>query len=57
MGTEGGPGIEPEELLRLAENVEAVKAEVGVQFKRVAQMQAQLDTMLKALRALAGKVG
>jgi hypothetical protein len=41
----------------LPENVEAVKAEVGVQFKRVAQMQAQLDTMLKALRALAGKVG
>lgn len=53
----GTPGIEPEEIHAIIENIEKVRDEAAVQFKRTAQIQTQLDATLKALTELGDRVG
>lgn len=49
-GKRGVPGIEPGEIHAIIENIEKIQDEAGLQFKRIAQIQVQIDATLKALK-------
>jgi hypothetical protein len=51
-GKRGRPGIEPKELHGIIENLEKIHADAAIQFKRIAQMQVQIDETLKALKEM-----
>jgi hypothetical protein len=56
-GKRGAPGIEPSEIQALIEDMEKVRDEAAVQFKRIAQIQVQLDATLKALKDMGDRAG
>jgi hypothetical protein len=56
-GKRGVPGIEPAEIHAIIENIEKVRYEAAVQFKRIAQIQVQLDATLKALKDMGDRAG
>ena len=49
-GREGKPGIEPKEIHVIIEDIEKIRAEAAIQFKRIAQLQVQIDATLKSLK-------
>lgn len=49
-GNRGAPGIEPEEIHAIIREIEKTQDEAAIQFKRIAQLQVQLDMTLKELR-------
>ena len=49
-GKRGVPGIAPEEIHAIIANIEKVQDEATLQFKRIAQIQVQLDATLRALK-------
>jgi hypothetical protein len=56
-GKRGAPGIEPNEIHAIIENIEKIQDEATVSFKRIAQMQVQLDATLKALKDMGDRAG
>jgi hypothetical protein len=56
-GMRGVPGITPAALHTVVANVEKIEAEAAIQFKRIAQIQAQVDQTLKALKEMGEKAG
>ena len=56
-GKRGVPGIEPADIHAIIENIEKVRDEAAVQFKRIAQIQVQLDVTLKALKDMGDRAG
>ena len=56
-GKRGAPGIEPAEIHAIIEDIEKVRDEADVQFKRIAQIQVQLDATLKALKDMGDRAG
>ena len=54
-GLQGRPGISPDAVRALIDSMEQIKADAGIQFQRIAQLQAQLDMTLKALREIGEK--
>ena len=56
-GKPGAPGIAPAEIHAIIENIERVRDEAAVQFKRIAQIQVQLDATLKALKDMGDRAG
>jgi hypothetical protein len=57
QGRRGAPGIEPEEINKIIADIEAIQDEASGQFKRIAQMQVQIDATLKALKDLGERAG
>ena len=57
QGKRGAPGIEPAEIHSLTEEIQQVRDEADVQFKRIAQIQVQLDATLKALKDMGDRAG
>ena len=51
-GRPGPPGIAPGALRAIIADMEKMHADASIQFHRIAQLQAQLDTTLKALKDL-----
>jgi hypothetical protein len=56
-GRQGSPGIAPEALQRIIDTLEALQDDAGIQFRRIAQLQTQLDETLKALKEMGEKAG
>ena len=56
-GKRGVPGIEPADIQAIIGNIEKVRDEAAVQFKRIAQIQVQLDVTLKALKDMGDRAG
>jgi len=56
-GKRGAPGIEPNEIRAIVEHIEKIQDEATVSFKRIAQMQVQLDATLKALKEMGDRAG
>ena len=56
-GKRGAPGIEPTEIHAVIKDIETIQDEAVVQFKRIAQMQVQLDMTLKALKDMGDRAG
>jgi len=56
-GFQGPPGVSPSTLADLIRTVEELHADAGIQFKRIAQLQAQLDLTLKTLHDMGEKAG
>ena len=56
-GLPGAPGIAPHELHAIIGHVEKIQADAATQFKRIAQMQAQIDQTLKALKEMGERAG
>ena len=56
-GFAGVPGIKPATLSRLTSTLESLQVDAQIQFKRIAQLQVQLDATLKALNEMGEKVG
>jgi hypothetical protein len=56
-GKRGAPGIQPAEIEAIIEDIEKVRDEAAVQFKRTAQIQVQLDATLKALKDMGDRAG
>ena len=57
VGRRGTPGVKPDELRTIIEDIEKVQAEAALQFKRTAQIQMQLDATLKALKEMGDRAG
>ena len=57
QGKRGAPGTEPAEIHAIIESIERVRDEAAVQFKRIAQIQTQLDATLKALKEMGDRAG
>jgi hypothetical protein len=53
----GAPGIAPHELHAIISHVEKIQDDAATQFKRIAQMQVQLDQTLKALKEMGDRAG
>jgi hypothetical protein len=56
-GLPGVPGILPAALLKMTNTVDMLQADAEIQFKRIAQLQAQLDLTLKTLHEMGEKAG
>jgi hypothetical protein len=56
-GKRGAPGIEPTEIHAIIRDIERIQDEAALQFKRIAQMQVQLDMTLKALKDMGDRAG
>ena len=56
-GKRGIPGIEPQEIHAIIGDIEKIQSEAALQFKRIAQIQVQIDTTLKALKDLGDRAG
>ena len=56
-GRRGEPGVKRTEIEAIIENIEKVRAEARVQFKRIAQIQVQLDATLEALKVMGDRAG
>ncbi|MQA29224.1 MAG: hypothetical protein GEU82_05200 [Luteitalea sp.] len=56
-GMRGAPGITPRELHAMIGSFEKMQADAAIQFKRIAQMQVQIDETLKALKQMGEKAG
>jgi len=56
-GKRGVPGIEPNEIHTIIANIEKIQDEASVSFKRIAQMQVQLDQTLRALKEMGDRAG
>ena len=56
-GRQGDPGISPEALERIIRTLESVQREAEIQFRRIAQIQAQVDGTLKALKDMGDSAG
>jgi hypothetical protein len=56
-GKRGAPGIKPSEIHAIIKNIEDIHDEAAVSFKRIAQMQLQLDATLKALKDMGDRAG
>lgn len=56
-GKRGVPGITPSEIHAIIDDIERVRDEAAVQFKRIAQIQTQLDATLKALKEMGERAG
>jgi hypothetical protein len=56
-GKRGAPGIKPTEIHAIIKDIEAIQDEAALQFKRIAQMQVQLDMTLKALKDMGDRAG
>ena len=56
-GKPGAPGIAPGALRAIIADMEQMHADAGIQFHRIAQLQAQLDMTLKALKDLGEQAG
>jgi hypothetical protein len=56
-GKRGIPGIEPREIHAIIGDIEKIQSEAALQFKRIAQIQVQIDTTLKALKDLGDRAG
>lgn len=56
-GRRGAPGIAPGALRSIIADIEKMHADAGIQFQRTAQLQAQLDMTLKALKDMGEKAG
>lgn len=56
-GRRGAPGISPDTLKTLIHHMEKLQAEADIQFKRIAQIQVQVDATLKALKDMGEKAG
>jgi hypothetical protein len=54
-GKKGAPGVAPKDLHAIIADIEEVQKEAAIQFQRIAQLQAQLDTTLKALKEMGEK--
>ena len=56
-GKRGIPGIEPQAIHVIIGDIEKIQSEAAVQFQRIAQIQVQIDTTLKALKDLGDRAG
>jgi hypothetical protein len=56
-GKRGAPGIEPREIHAIIGSIEKIQDEAGLQFKRIAQIQVQIDQTLKALKDMGERAG
>lgn len=56
-GKRGVPGIEPHEIHAMIGDIEKIQSEAALQFKRIAQIQVQIDTTLRALKDLGDRAG
>jgi hypothetical protein len=56
-GKRGAPGIEPKEIHAIIESIEKIQDEAALQFKRIAQIQVQIDATLKALKDMGERAG
>ena len=56
-GKRGAPGIEPTEIHGIKRDIETTQDEAARQFKRIAQMQVQIDMTLKALKDMGDRAG
>jgi hypothetical protein len=56
-GRRGVPGIEPQEIHTIIGDIEKIQSEAALQFKRIAQIQVQIDTTLRALKDLGDRAG
>ena len=56
-GRPGPPGIAPGALRAIIADMEKMHADASIQFHRIAQLQAQLDRTLKALKDLGEQAG
>jgi hypothetical protein len=56
-GKRGAPGIEPAEINAIIDKIEEIQDEAAVSFKRIAQIQVQLDATLKALKDMGDRAG
>ena len=56
-GRPGAPGIEPKEIHSIIESIEKIQFEAAIQFKRIAQIQVQIDATLKALKDMGDRAG
>ena len=57
VGKPGAPGIAPKEIHTIIENIEQIQVEATIQFKRIAQIQMQMDETLKALKDMGERAG
>lgn len=56
-GTHGAPGIAPDALKAIIRNMEKLQSDAAIQFTRIAQIQAQVDQTLKALKEMGERAG
>ena len=56
-GKPGAPGIAPGALRAIIADMEQMHADAGIQFHRIAQLQAQLDMTLEALKDMGEQAG
>jgi hypothetical protein len=56
-GKRGAPGIEPKEIHAMIEDIEKIQDEAAIQFRRIAQIQVQIDATLKALKDMGERAG
>lgn len=56
-GKRGAPGIEPAEIHAIIADIETLHDEAKLQFKRIAQIQVQLDSTLQALKEMGDRAG
>ena len=56
-GVPGAPGIAPHELHTLIDRMEKIQTDAATQFKRIADMQVQIDQTLKALKEMGERAG
>ena len=56
-GLRGAPGITPAVLQTMIGTMQRMQDEASTQFKRIAQMQVQIDQTLKALNEMGEKAG
>ena len=56
-GVRGAPGIAPHELHAIIASVEKIQNDAVTQFKRIAQMQVQIDETLKSLKEMGERAG
>jgi hypothetical protein len=56
-GAHGAPGIAPEALKAIIRTMEKLQSDAAIQFTRIAQIQAQVDQTLKALKEMGERAG
>jgi hypothetical protein len=56
-GVPGAPGIAPHELHTVIDRLEKIQADAATQFRRIAEMQVQIDQTLKALKEMGERAG